>query len=280
MHARTSLTDTTADAERVQLELLRERPPSERVAIALRHSAEMIRLAKRAIERISPEFTERQVGRRFIELQYGEELAQAVDEAGGSKMDQAIDLVDALRPVLHELDRLGVRYYVGGSVASSSHGAGRSTLDADVVAELEEASALSLISALHGTYYVSRQAALEAVQRRACFNLICLANSFKIDIFVSRDRDFDRAALERAETEMLGAANPLSARVATAEDVVLLKLECYRLGNEASQRQWDDVTQVVKLQGNRLDRQYLHHWAKELGVGDLLERLMSEVGQR
>jgi hypothetical protein len=193
-------------------------------------------------------------------------------------MDQAIDMVDALRPVLHELDRLGVRYYVGGSVASSSHSVGRSTLDADVVAELEEGSALSLISALHDTYYVSRQAALEAVQRRACFNLICLANSFKIDVFVSRDRAFDRAVLERAETEMLGAANPLSARVATAEDIVLLKLEWYRLGNEASQKQWDDLTQVVKLQADRLDRQYLDRWVAELGVADLLNRLMGEAG--
>jgi hypothetical protein len=45
-----------------------------------------------------------------------------------------------LSPVVDAFDRLGVRYYVGGSVASSTHVAGRSTLDVDVVAELDEDS--------------------------------------------------------------------------------------------------------------------------------------------
>jgi len=271
-------TDTTPDAEQVQLRLLREKSPSERAGMALRHSAEIIRLAKRAIQRVNPQFTESQVSRRFIELQYGEELANAVHESGGSRMDGSIEMVDALRPVMYELDRLGVRYYIGGSVASSSHGVGRSTLDVDVVAELVEASVLSLIAKLQNKYYISQAAALDAVQRRLSFSLVCLANSFKIDVFVSRNRDFDRAVLERAETEMLGAANPLSARVATAEDIVLLKLEWYRLGNEASQKQWDDLTRVVKLQADCLDRQYLDRWAEELGVADLLDRLMGEAG--
>jgi len=44
------------------------------------------------------------------------------------------DLVAALRPVAAALDALGVRYYLGGSVASSAHGIARASLDADVVA--------------------------------------------------------------------------------------------------------------------------------------------------
>ena len=272
-----ALNDTTPEAEQVQLRLLREKSPSERAGMAQRHSAEIIRLARRAIQRLHPEFTESEIGRRFIELQYGEELAKDVDAPGGSRMDHAIDMVDALRPVLRELDRLGVRYYIGGSVASSSHGVGRSTLDVDVVAELNEASARSLMEALQDNYYVSQPAVLDAVKRRSSFSLICLATSFKIDIFVSQDRAFDRSVLDRAKAELLGAADPISVRLAAAEDIILLKLEWFRLGNEASQRQWDDVTQVVKLQGDQLDQGYLHHWANALGVADLLDRLLSEV---
>ena len=47
------------------------------------------------------------------------------------------DLVAALRPVADALDALGVRYYLGGSVASSAHGIARASLDADIVAALE-----------------------------------------------------------------------------------------------------------------------------------------------
>ena len=47
------------------------------------------------------------------------------------------DLVAALRPVAAAFDALGVRYFIGGSVASSAHGIARASLDADIVAALE-----------------------------------------------------------------------------------------------------------------------------------------------
>lgn len=49
------------------------------------------------------------------------------------------DLLAALEPVIDVFERLGVRYQVGGSVASSVHGMARATMDVDVVAELEAA---------------------------------------------------------------------------------------------------------------------------------------------
>lgn len=164
--------DTSIEAEQIQLRLLRQKSPAERAGLAIRHSTEIIRLAERAIRRAHPEFTPSQISRRFLELLYGQELAESVAEVGGSKMGFEGDLVAALRPVLRELDRLDVRYYIGGFVASSSHSVGRSTLDADVVAELTEASARNLVDALQGNYYVSLPAVLDAVKRRSSFNLI------------------------------------------------------------------------------------------------------------
>ena len=39
------------------------------------------------------------------------------------------DLLAAIRPVVEAFDRLGVPYYIGGSVASSAYGTARSTMD-------------------------------------------------------------------------------------------------------------------------------------------------------
>lgn len=192
-------------------------------------------------------------------------------------MGDPSELVQALRPVVDELDRLRVRHYVGGSVASSIHGVGRSTLDVDVVAELDEATSLSLIDVLQSEFYVSKETVLNAVRRRSCFNLIHLATSFKVDVFVSQGREFDRSVQDRAVEDVVGESGSLSAPIATAEDIILLKLEWYRLGNETSERQWSDLTTVAKLQGKQLDREYLRRWADELGVVDLLDRLLSEV---
>ena len=129
------------------------------------------------------------------------------------------ELIKALRPVLAELDRLGVRYCIGGSVASSFHGAARSTLDVDLAAELDETAALNLIDTLRDDYYVSESAVREAVIHRSCFNLLHLATSFKIDIFVSRGRDFDRRVQERAIPDFLGGTETLSARIASARSL-------------------------------------------------------------
>jgi hypothetical protein len=48
------------------------------------------------------------------------------------------DLVAALSPVSAAFAKLGIRHYVGGSVASSFHGASRSTMDVDLVADMTD----------------------------------------------------------------------------------------------------------------------------------------------
>lgn len=49
------------------------------------------------------------------------------------------DVAEALRPVAKAFAHLGVPFYVGGCVASSFHGAMRSTMDVDLVADLSDA---------------------------------------------------------------------------------------------------------------------------------------------
>ena len=62
--------------------------------------------------------------------------------------------------------------------------------------------------------------------------------------------------------------------VESAEDVILNKLRWYRLGNEISERQWNDVLGVLKVQAGVLDLTYLRQWAVTLGLSDLLERAL------
>ncbi len=64
--------------------------------------------------------------------------------------------------------------------------------------------------------------------------------------------------------------------VASAEDTLLAKLEWYRMGGEVSERQWRDVLGALKVQAGALDLEYLHRWASELGVDDLLERALTQ----
>lgn len=185
----------------------------------------------------------------------------------------------ATLPVIKTLMRLGVRYYVGGSLASSAHGVPRSTLDADLVADLAPSQVSSFVAELGPDYYLHEPAVRDAVLHKASFNAIHLATSFKIDVFVLKDRSYDRRAIERRRQLPLDPEDPVAVFVASAEDTILAKLEWYRLGDESSERQWNDLVGVMKTQYDALDRAYLEHWASELHVADLLARAWREAEQ-
>jgi hypothetical protein len=188
------------------------------------------------------------------------------------------DLLAALEPVVDVLEGLGIRYQVGGSVASSLHGMARATMDVDVVAELEAAHVDALVRALEDDYFVEKNAVRSAVRDRSSFNLIHQRTIMKIDVFLLKQRRYDQQALARSIDDTFvddPGARPI--KFAAAEDVILAKLEWYRLGNETSERQWTDVLGILRVQGDRLDRQYLRRWARELEVDDLLSRALGEV---
>ncbi|MDA0284105.1 MAG: hypothetical protein O3B86_12210 [Planctomycetota bacterium] len=192
-------------------------------------------------------------------------------------MSELDDLVAALAPVVAAFRQLNVRHYVGGSVASSFHGAARSTMDVDLVCELTT-DQIKVFAAYFGAdFYVSESAIRDAVRRKSCFNLIHLPTSFKVDVFVSRQRPFDLESMRRATPECLGRDRTVEVPIATAEDAIISKLEWYRKKDETSERQWDDVTRLITLLGTTADLAYLRTAAESVGVSNLLERLIDHL---
>lgn len=70
--------DTTVDAERVQVALLREASIPRRVSRAFGLSATVIGLARRSLARTHPSASSRDLALRFIQLHYGADLAAGV----------------------------------------------------------------------------------------------------------------------------------------------------------------------------------------------------------
>lgn len=193
-------------------------------------------------------------------------------------MSEADDILAALAPVVAAFDGLGVRHYIGGSVASTMHGAIRSTMDVDVVCDLRADQVEAFLAAFGADVYVSQAAVRQAVEKRSCFNVIHLPTAYKVDVFVSRGRPFDVAAMERAIPLPLAAGRETTVPVATPEDSIVAKLEWFRLGDETSERQWQDVSRLVALHGDVLDLAYMRRMAESVGVAYLLDRLLRSTG--
>jgi hypothetical protein len=174
-------------------------------------------------------------------------------------------------------ERLGVPYLIGGSLASTLYGMVRTTQDSDVIAEMHLEHIEPFVSALEADFYVDQEMITESIQRNSSFNIIHRDTMFKVDVFIPRPRPFLKSQLARARRQTFTLGKEVSAKFASPEDTILSKLEWYRLGGEASDRQWRDILGVLKTKTGDLDLDYLRQWAKELKVSDLLERALIQA---
>jgi len=189
------------------------------------------------------------------------------------------DILISLLPFAEQLERLGVKYQVGGSVASSLYGVPRTTIDVDLVADLGLEHVDALVSALKQDYYIDAEMIRDAIRRRESFNVIRYDNALKLDIFVLKRRAFDQEAFGRSRLDTLeDSPDAREFPVTSPEDIVLHKLEWYRLGEQVSERQWRDLVGVLKVQRESLDYKYLRYWATELGLFELFHKAVTEAG--
>lgn len=68
--------DTSLEAEKIQIELLRKATIYRRMSIVRSLSQTVMYLSRRAIKRANPSFTEREVDIAFVANHYGQDLAE------------------------------------------------------------------------------------------------------------------------------------------------------------------------------------------------------------
>lgn len=175
-------------------------------------------------------------------------------------------------------DELGLAWLVGGAVASTILGEPRATEDLDVVADLREEHVAPLVARFAPAFYVPDGLVLQAVRRRTSFNVIHHASVRKVDVFVLRDDPLSRAEMARRRRITVNEDPAVDLWLASPEDVILQKLLWYRNGEGVSDRQWRDVLGVLKVQGERLDLEYVARWAASLEMSGLWDRARRQSG--
>lgn len=174
------------------------------------------------------------------------------------------------------LEKLGIPYFVSGSVASTLYGMVRTTQDSDIIADMRAEHIQPFVSGLQNEFFVDKQMIAESIQTNSSFNIIHRESMFKVDVFIPLPRPFHQSQLKRAQRQTFATDPEVSARFASAEDTILSKLEWYRQRGEVSESQWRDVLGIMRTRAGALDLDYLRTWGKELKVSDLLEQLLEE----
>lgn len=171
---------------------------------------------------------------------------------------------------------MAVPYLVTGSLATIFYGEPRFTNDIDILVDLPVGRVDELCAAFPSPdFYVSPEAARRAVAQKSQFNVIHPRSGLKLDLIVAADTEFNRSRLARART--VHPAPDYAASFASPEDVILMKMQFHRAGG--SEKHLRDITGVLAISGDHLDRRYLDSWAQQMGLDDLWQVLLQRMAR-
>jgi len=187
-----------------------------------------------------------------------------------------LDFSGFLRSVIDTLERLGLTYAIGGSVASSIYGDPRSTRDVDISVVLAVDESYRFAAAFEQLgYYCPFDVVLDALIANQPFNIIDAVSGFKADIFlVSPDApsDHEQAILQRRRREIYNDRTRATAVLYSPEDVIVYKLKYYVMGQIPKHLR--DIAGILVAQGEQLDLDYVAHWAARVGAGTVWQQVL------
>lgn len=264
--------DTGADAEHFLIRALRQLTPLARAGRVAGLSRGVRQLCVAGIQDQQPGLDitafRHQYGLRCLGENWLEPLATS-----RNTWTVGDPIVFALK-VAAIFEALRIPYFIGGSVASSIFGEPRSTMDLDVVLDLQREQVKDLVQSLQQDFYISEDAIITAIESQtefASFNAIELETLEKLDAFILPDNPFSLSAMSRRRAVAVADAPGQTLWVYSPEDIILQKLQWYRLGGQVSTQQWRDILGVIKIQAEALDWTHLRSWAQALNLSNLLE---------
>ena len=188
-----------------------------------------------------------------------------------------MDQIELLRFTIDVLERLSIQYAIVGSFASGVYGEPRQTHDIDIVVELKVDDVPQLCAAFSSdAFYVSEAAARAAVEHKRPFNIIHPGSGNKIDFMVIGTDEWSRQQIARSKRTTIAASQHCV--VAAPEDVIIGKLVYFHEGG--SEKHLRDITGMLRLSGELIDRDYVSQFAEKLGVTEEWNAVLKRLGER
>jgi hypothetical protein len=278
LNYKTQAEDTTKEAELIQFSLWRRLNLLQKTVLFRRTYRRMSNLIFINLKQQFNKASEELIREKYLEKKLGKTWLKRLSNnySGGLMIEDPLWLAYKLNRIFNTLK---IKYYVGGSVASSLHGEIRYTEDLDIVIYLETDQVELLIKTLQNEFYISETAVNEALRGEiSSFNIIHLQTTEKADLFIGGNDDFSLSKKERCQRITINDNSEESFYICSPEDIILQKLIWYKMTAKESQKQWRDILGVLKLQGDKLDFHYLWYWGDQLGLLTELDQAFSESG--
>jgi hypothetical protein len=176
--------------------------------------------------------------------------------------------------VVRCFEELKIPYLITGAIASIAYGEPRFTNDIDIVADLNLSQAAALRSFFpEDEFYMESDTVRKAIESQHQFNIIHPSSGLKVDVIISKKDDFDRSRFKRIKR--LNVSEKESANFAAPEDVIIKKLEYFKKGG--SERHLRDITSMLKISADMIDRAYISSWAKKLDLTKIWETVLKKL---
>lgn len=166
---------------------------------------------------------------------------------------------------IRPLNRAGVRYVIGGSVAAMFYGEPRFTRDVDVMVFLNEPTIRKLPEIFPPPEFdLPPQEAILAEMARpqhGQFNIIHMDTTFKADIYLTGRDEFNAWAFRNKRIENYEGETVI---LAPPEFVIVRKLEYFREGG--SDKHLRDIRGMLNISSEQINQSDLNEWIQRQNV--------------
>jgi len=175
---------------------------------------------------------------------------------------------EAVLKMVAALDAAGVPYLLAGSYSSNVYGVVRATKDADFVVQLSADSFRALRAELGADLELDPQVSFETVTGTTRYVVRVVGSPFKVELFcVSNDPHDRERFVRRRLVPLLGRGVYLP----SPEDVVVTKLRWLQAAKRSKDR--EDIRNLIAVQGDRLDWDYICRWCDQHSTRALLDEI-------
>jgi hypothetical protein len=265
----TQATDISPDADRYQMGLLRQKTPAQRYAIA----AGLI-LAGKRIALLQHRRRRGELGDVYFAKSLLREIRGTSVTLTGPAENWVQDPLEIAQILHGAMTDLAIPYFICGGVATLIHGEPRTTMDLDIVAQIERQDLARVVTLLEAQGFYCPHGAVEEIQAGTGRLLTVTHSITALSADIAMMQNTDHARSEMSRRQLINMGREVSAWFCSPEDLILAKLQWGLKSDSTKQRR--DVLAVMKVQEGLLDLVYLRLWAAQLDLSTLVEQLLEQ----